>query len=268
MTQASTVEYIMEDPREAARLERKLDPQAFMNQYLGLYLFQGARVLSVGCGPAVTLREICKKYSGIYTTGIDISPERLQQARERNSGNPRVQLVCGDAQDMQFETGSFDLVYSRMLLQYLTRKEQAVREMVRVCKPGGIVVLQDLDGQLVWHYPEDPAIDVPTQKVLGALAESGFDPFVGRKLFSLAQKAGLKNIDVKVECYHLIAGEVSTEVFEQWETKLEIARPTIIRALGSETEAAGLIRRFLAYIQRPDTITYSNVFTITGEKPL
>src|SRR5256885_13262071 len=59
---------------------------------------------------------------------------------------------------MEFESNSFDLVYCRMLLQYLREKEQAVAEMTRVCKPGGTVLLQDLDGQLLWHYPEDPGV--------------------------------------------------------------------------------------------------------------
>jgi len=80
----------------------------------------------------------------------------LQQAKEKNRENSRVQFVCGDAQSMEFQSNSFDLVYCRMLLQYLKEKERAVSEMARVCKPGGTVLLQDLDGQLLWHYPKTP----------------------------------------------------------------------------------------------------------------
>jgi hypothetical protein len=42
----------------------------------------------------------------------------------------------------------------------------------------------------------------------------------------------------------------------------------MVRALGSEKEADEQIRRFMDYLSRPDTLTYSNVFTITGKKPL
>ena len=63
--------------------------------------------------------------------------------------------------------------------------------MTRVCKPGGTVLLQDLDGQLLWHYPEDAEVQQTAEKVVAALAATGFDPFVGRKLFWLAKKAGL-----------------------------------------------------------------------------
>jgi len=222
----------------------------------------------VGCGPGVILRSVANLDSSVRATGIDISRDRLQQAMERNRGNSRVQFVCGDAQSMKFQSNSFDLVYCRMLLQYLKEKERAVSEMARVSKPGGTVLLQDLDGQLLWHYPEDPAVQGTLGKVVAALGTTGFDPFVGRKLFWLARNAGLTNIDVQVECYHLIAGEADPEILKQWELKLEIAAPQMSRVLGSESEARKQSQAFLDFLRRPDTLTYSNVFTVTGEKPL
>jgi len=267
MSKLPPMDYIMEDPREALRLERKVDPVAWVQKYLEHRVGPGAEVLSVGCGPGVILRTVANLDLSIRATGIDISGERLEQARERNRDNPRVQFVCGDAQSMEFQSNSFDLVYCRMLLQYLKEKEQAVSEMARVCKPGGIVLLQDLDGQLLWHYPEDPSVQRTLEKVVAALAITGFDPFVGRKLFWLAQNAGLTNIAVQVECYHLIAGEADPEILKQWELKLEIARPQMSRVLGGESQAEEQSRAFLDFLRRPDTLTYSTVFTVTGEKP-
>lgn len=268
MSQASTIDYIMEDPREALRLELKVDSDAWAQKYLAHRVRPGVQVLSVGCGPGVILSAVTELDSSIRATGVDISADRVQQAVERNRENTRVRFVCGDAQAMEFQSNSFDLVYSRMLLQYLKKKEQAVAEMTRVCKPGGTVLLQDLDGQLLWHYPEDAGVQRTAEKVVTALAATGFDPFVGRKLFWLAQKAGLKNLDVQVECYHLIAGEIDPGILKQWELKLEIARPQLTRVLGGESEAQKQIRAFLDYLSRPDTFTYSTVFTVTGEKPL
>jgi SAM-dependent methyltransferase len=268
MRQAMPIDYIMEDPREALRLEQKVDPAAWVQKYLAHRVCPGAEVLSVGCGPGVILRSVANLDSSIRATGIDISTERLRQAMEKNRGNSRLQFVCGDAQSMKFRSDSFDLVYCRMLLQYLKEKERAVSEMARVCKPGGAVLLQDLDGQLLWHYPEDPAVQRTLEKVVAALATTGFDPFVGRKLFWLARNAGLTNVDVQAECYHLIAGEAETNILRQWELKLEIARPQMSRVLGSESEAKKQSQAFLDFLRRPDTLTYSTVFTVTGEKPL
>ncbi len=268
MSRVAPIDYIMEDPREALRLERKVDPVAWVQKYLAHRVCPGAEVLSVGCGPGVILRSVVNLDSSIRATGIDISRERLQQARERNRDNSHVQFVRGDAQAMEFQSNSFDLVYCRMLLQYLKEKEKAVSEMARVCKPGGTVLLQDLDGQLLWHYPEDPSVQRTLEKVVAALATTGFDPFVGRKLFSMARNAGLTNIDVQAECYHLIVGEADPHILKQWELKLEIAGPQMSRVLGSESEARKQSQAFLDFLRRPDTLTYSTVFTVTGEKPL
>lgn len=264
----ATADYIMEDPREALRLELKVDPSAWVQKYLAHRVRPGAHVLSVGCGPGVILRAVTDLDSSIRATGIDVSEGRLQQAIEKNRDNPRAQFVCGDAQSMEFQSNSFDLVYCRMLLQYLKDKEQAVSEMARVCKPGGTALLQDLDGQLLWHYPESPSVQRTLERVVAALGATGFDPFVGRKLFWLAQNAGLTNIEVQAECYHLIAGEADPLILKQWELKLEIARPQLARVLGSESEAEEQSRAFLEYLRRPDTLTYSTVFTVAGEKPL
>ncbi len=268
MNRVSPTAYIMEDPREAMRLEVKVDPAAWVRKYLTHRVPPGAEILSVGCGPGVILREVCALDSSIKGTGIDISAERIREAIRNNPANSRMQLLRGDAHAMQFSSDSFDLVYSRMLFEYLHDKEQAAAEMVRVCRPGGTVLLQDLDGQLLWNYPEDPVVQRTVEKVVAGLASTGFDPFVGRKLFSLAQKAGLKDIEVQVECYHLITGQIDPGILKQWELKLEIALPQIARVLGGEGAAREHTQRFLEYLRRPDTLTYSIVFTIAGKKSL
>ena len=235
--------------------------------YLIGRLTPGARVLDVGCGPGTILGAVTSAHRGTRGTGVDLGPVRIRQARERNGANPRVTFVHGDVQELEFGSGTFDVVYSRMLMQYVSDKEKAVAEMVRVCKPGGTVLLQDLDGQLVWHYPEDALMQQTVTRVLSSLRDSGFDPFVGRKLFWLARNAGLDSIRVTGEVYHLIAGAVDAAILKQWELKLAIAKPRMQTALGSHYEAEEEIRRFLGYLRRPDTLTYSNVFTVAGEKP-
>jgi ubiquinone/menaquinone biosynthesis C-methylase UbiE len=119
MSQTTAIDYIMDDPREALRLEQKVDPVAWVQKYLAHRVYPGAEVLSVGCGPGVILRSVTNLDSTIRATGLDISADRLRQAKEKNRGNSCLQFVCGDAQSMEFQSNSFDLVYCRMLLQYL-----------------------------------------------------------------------------------------------------------------------------------------------------
>jgi len=75
MSQASTIDYIMEDPREALRLELKVDSDAWAQKYLAHRVRSGAQVLSVGCGPGVILSAVTELDSSIRATGIDISAD-------------------------------------------------------------------------------------------------------------------------------------------------------------------------------------------------
>jgi hypothetical protein len=63
-------------------------------------------------------------------------------------------------------------------------------------------------------------------------------------------------------------GEADPHILKQWELKLEIARPQLSRVLGGESQAKEQSRAFLEFLSRPDTLTYSTVFTVAGEKPV
>src|SRR5690242_12784336 len=114
MSNTATIDYIMEDPREAERLEAKVDPQAWTEKYIAPRIAPGMEVLSVGCGPGVILSAVCALDRSIRGTGVDISSERIAEAIRRKRDNPRTRFVCGDARAMQFPAESFDLVYCRM----------------------------------------------------------------------------------------------------------------------------------------------------------
>lgn len=258
--------YFMEDPREAQRLADKVNPEAWVARFVEPLLSPQSQVLDVGCGPGVLAAAVAARCPEGRVVGLDQSPERAQQARlllERWHGH----AVVGDAGALPFADASFDLVYCRFLLEYLPDPELAVREMARVCRPGGRVLLQDLDGQLVWHYPEDAELERQVLATLGVLAGTGFDPFAGRKLWHHCFRAGLGQLSSSVEVYHHYAGPIDPENNQLWDLKLDIARPAAARALGSEAAADSLKARFLAYLQRPDTFTYSNLVTVSGVRP-
>jgi SAM-dependent methyltransferase len=263
----SSHSYIMEHPAEGQRLLDKADAGAWIAKFLDPHLARVKSLLSVGCGPGVFLRELAQSHPEIEIVGVDKSPDRVEQAKQRFRGIPNASAYVGDAMDIPFESNRFDLVFCRFLLEYLPDKPGAVREMARVCSEGGKVLLQDLDGQLLWHFPEDAELRQTTERVVNYLESTGFDPFVGRKLFSLCVKAALADITVQLDSYHLYAGTIDDKQFSQWKTKLEIARPQLVTVLGSEESARMYSERFLAYLRNPETLTYSCLFTVVATKP-
>jgi SAM-dependent methyltransferase len=259
--------YIMDDPRESQRLLDKVDAASWISKYFEEHL-QGARtILSVGCGPGVFLREMAEIHPDTEFVGVDLSAERIHDAEARLHGVPNARVQIGDAQALPFESGSFDFVFCRFLMEYLPDKQRAVQEMLRICRCGGKILLQDLDGQLLWHSPEDPELQQTIEQVVSRLATTGFDPCVGRKLFNLCFEGGLADINVQIDPYHLYAGTIVEEQLDLWRTKLEIAKPQLAKVLGSDEAAIRYTERFLGYLQRPDTLTYSCLFSVLGTKP-
>lgn len=257
--------YFMDDPREAQRLIDKVDADAWVQRYYGQHLPTHGSVLEVGCGPGELALAVTRLRPEVDVVGVDLSSERIQLARERCSvGRPRFEI--GAAESLPFADASFDFVYSRFLFEYLPDKHAAAAEILRVLKPGGKVVLQDLDGQLIWHEPPEPVLHAMIAKVLGELARTGFDPMVGRKLFGILRGAGARELAVGVSSYHLIVGSIDAESERLWRLKLDIARPAIERCLGRE-QAAEMIARFMAFLRDPSTLTYSVLFTVVGRKP-
>ncbi len=257
-------EYFMEDPREAGRLRAKVDPEHWVCTYIKPLVGPSARVLEVGCGPGALAAAVAALTGRPSVTGIDRSAQRLSQQVLR-SEDLELELKQGDANELPFANDSFDLVYSRFMLQYLPTRDRAIAEMLRVLRPGGQLLLQDLDGQLLWHDGMGPELEEALDQVLCHLARSGFDPCVGRKLFGLARRAGLREIDMQVEPYHFVMGRASEHELGLWRLKLDIARPQVRVALGSD-QGDHLIDAFLEHLANPETFTYSNVMTLIGRR--
>ncbi len=100
----------------------------------------GERVLEVGVGTGINLSLYPKNCS---VTGIDFNESMLEIARERaerkNSGH--VRLLQMDAADLKFADDSFDIVYAPYLISVVPDPVCVAREMRRVCRPGGRVIL-------------------------------------------------------------------------------------------------------------------------------
>jgi phosphatidylethanolamine/phosphatidyl-N-methylethanolamine N-methyltransferase len=100
----------------------------------------GDRVLEVGVGTGINLRLYP---SGCSVTGIDFSRNMLEKAWDRvdSNGLRNVRLLEMDAAAMKFADESFDIVYAPYLISVVSDPVAVAREMVRVCRPGGRVIV-------------------------------------------------------------------------------------------------------------------------------
>lgn len=98
-------------------------------------------VLDIGCGTGTLLYQILDNKPQVIATGLDFSPKMLEVAREKLP--KRVELTQGDAEELPYKDKSFDLVVASDILRYITDPEKVVKEMYRVLKMGGKIILCD-----------------------------------------------------------------------------------------------------------------------------
>ena len=110
-------------------------------------LRRGMRVADLGCGIG-TVTKLIGDFVGPegYVVGMDASEAQVAEARSRLSGKAtNIRFVEASALDTGWPDESFDMVYCRFLLLHLCEPEQALREMHRLLKPGGVIVCEDGD---------------------------------------------------------------------------------------------------------------------------
>ena len=130
---------------EWTRFERGITPGpsvAIHTQMLEGYVRPGDRVLDAGCGPGRFTRELLRL--GAHVTALDISPGQLELLHARV---PDVEAMVGDITDLShFPDNSFDVTvcFGGPLSYVLDRAEHAVAELARVTRPGGHVLVTEL----------------------------------------------------------------------------------------------------------------------------
>jgi ubiquinone/menaquinone biosynthesis C-methylase UbiE len=260
--------YVMESPREGARLEVKTDPADSEQQLRETGLQQNMQALDVGCGTGAVTRVMARITAPGRVVGVDMSVSRLEQARKlAAAGGLDVQFIEGDAQRLPLPSSSFDYAWSRFLFEYLPEPERALAELARVTRPGGTVVVADLDGQLERFYPLETSVKSDLLEALRLLGEANFDPWVGRKLYHWFYRANLCEISVRILAYQVYAGGLPERDLTNWREKLHTAANYLIQRTGERERWERSRDALLAQIGRPGVFYYSSLIIVWGAVP-
>ena len=149
------------------------------------------RVVDIGSGTGEHARALADAVgeSG-EVVGVDPNEGMRAEAARRA---PRARFVDGTAYDLPFPDGSVDAVTCERVFQHLDDPDRATREIARVLRPGGRVVITDTDWGTAIIHPGDPEISrVITEAMRGGIA----NPFAARRLSGHVLRAGLTVDDV------------------------------------------------------------------------
>ena len=182
----------------------------------------GSRCLDVGCGMGETTRHLAEKLAnGVELIGLDQDPNLIGVARSVPSGpDDKIAFQQGDAAHLEFEDQTFDFVFARYLLHHLDHPQAVLAEMLRVCKSGGIVAVQEPDCAKQYCYPDSWAYEkIP--EIYGRLFANAF---IGRQLYALFQQLGCPSPHIDVVT---LAG-VNVELRRSYRMVMEAIGPALI----------------------------------------
>ncbi|MBV1852794.1 class I SAM-dependent methyltransferase [Catellatospora tritici] len=164
--------------------------------YLLPHLAPGMSLLDVGCGPGTITCDLAAIVAPGRVTAMEISADALELARAEAAGRgvDNIDFVVADVHALHFADASFDAVHAHQVLQHVADPVGALREMRRVCRPGGVVAARDGDyGGFAW-YPQLPELDRWLELYYQACHNNMGEPDAGRRLLSWARAAGFTDV--------------------------------------------------------------------------
>jgi ubiquinone/menaquinone biosynthesis C-methylase UbiE len=260
-------EYLMESGEEATRLENKTVEAQTVQQLRLVGLREGMAVLDAGAGTGAVARTMARLVGATgRVIAFDQSEERLHHGQALAKGIENLSFVQGDLKNIKLRPGQFDMVWSRYVFEYLKQPELVLKQLGELTKPGGRVVVGDLDGNGLFHFPISAQMSLQLEALQGAL-EGAFDPLVGRKLYSLFRGSGFTDIRTHVLPYHVYAGEADPEGLENWQQKFATIRKAAMGAFPSERAYDRFVKEFMGMLRDPDVFTYSILIIVEGTPP-
>lgn len=223
-----------------------------------LMLRPGQSVLDVGCGPGTDLPALADAVANSGAViGLDHDPAMVEHARQRTAGHPQVEVRTGDAHALPFADASVDRARTDRVLQHLADPAQALAEIRRVLKPGGLVGLAEPDWDTL--VIDDPDTDTSRAYTYYVSAHVVRNATIGRQLARLLDTAG----------FLVHSMEATTVVYRDYDTAEAILR---MPAVAERAWRAGALeehpaRAWLDRLTVGPFLAAFTLFTATGYVP-
>jgi len=234
--------------------------------YLIPYLRSGLDLLDIGCGPGTITADFAQRLHPGRVTGLDRAADVVERARSQHA--PNLEFRTGDVYALDFHDDVFDIVHAHQVLQHLAEPVAALREMRRVCRPGGVIAVRDSDYASFSWAPADPVLDEWLALYRRLARANGGEPDAGRYLLGWAHAAGLDNARASASAWCFATAEDRAWWGSLWADRMRyssIAEQAI--AAGTSPEALDeMAAAFMAWSEHPDgwfAVLHGEILAIT-----
>lgn len=225
--------------------------------YLLPELRPGQRLLDVGSGPGTITVDLAERIAPGRVTALETSEDALQltRAEAERAGCSTIDFAVGDVHALDFPSDSFDVVHAHQVLQHVADPVGALREMIRVCKPGGVVAARDGDYSGFTWYPASPGLDRWLELYLAAARANGGEPDAGRRLLAWAHAAGSTDATASASVWCYATPESRAEWGGMWAERIvgsAIAEQLVDSQLASHDDLQEISQAWRDWAAAPD----------------
>ena len=160
------------------------------------------KILDVGCGPGTISVDLASRVPQGSVLAIDPSADVIDKARKHaeEKGVTNARFEVGDIFNWKdidgVEEGAFDIVHAHQVLQHLQDPLNAMKEMRKLARKGGIVAVRDCDYSAMNHYPPHEGMAKWLDLYRATARSIKCDPDIGKRLHAIAMQAGFPRSDI------------------------------------------------------------------------
>jgi ubiquinone/menaquinone biosynthesis C-methylase UbiE len=216
----------------------------------------GMRCLDLGCGGGEVTFELARIAGDAgHATGFDMDETKLALGREAaaTKGIGNIEFRAANVNEWD-EPDAYDLIYCRFLLTHLGRPVELLRKMWAALKPGGAMVVEDIDFNGYFCHPANEGFNFYVETYRRVVERRGGDADIGPKLYGYFLEAGIPNVNLSLIQFVDVRGEAKTLSL----STLENIVPAILEeGIATEDEVKAALENFARFTEDPTTIVGS-----------
>ncbi len=229
-------------------------------------LRSGMRCLDVGCGiGAVTLKMAQWVGPTGQVVGLDLDEYYLQSGRLEACRQKLPAVFRAENVSELREEAAYDLAFGRFLLTHLPQAERALERLVLATRPGGVVVVEDVEFAGHFSFPPCPAFERYVNLYQQVVRRRGGDPNIGPRLPGLLLDAGLERVRMEVvqPVFRTGPGKRFTQI-----TLDHIRQAVVAAGLASDAELTSTVAELDSFASNPRTLmSLPRIFQAWGCRP-
>ena len=233
--------------------------------YLLPALQPGMRLLDVGCGPGTITTGLARVVTPGEVVGIDAEAAVLADARAHlaTTALSNVQFDEASAYALPYPDASFDAAHAHQVLQHLARPVEALHEVRRVLRPGGVLGVRDGDYQTMSGWPRVPGVERWLEVYHAVASRNGADADAGRRLPSWLRAAGFEEIHITASVTLMTTPAEVQNWGQSWSRRIldsAVADSAIAYGIATREELESISAGWLEWAAHPDAFfMYVNV---------